>query len=110
MYNGPDDFRRKKAKIFLLIPVLMLLVSGLVMFLWNAILPSLFGLKYITFWQAAGLLLLCKVLFGGFAFGRKHDGPPGMNFREKWKKSADEKEKIREEWRSRCRQRKTDEE
>jgi flagellar basal body-associated protein FliL len=107
MYNGPQGFRKKKAKIFLLIPLLLLVVSGLVMFLWNAILPSLLGVKFITYWQAAGLLLLCKILFGGFSFGRKH-GPPGMSFRERWEKSAEEKEKIRAEWRSRCRPKKSE--
>jgi hypothetical protein len=32
--------------------------------LWNALLPSIFGLPAITFWQALGLLLLSRLLFG----------------------------------------------
>jgi len=34
--------------------------------LWNWLLPSLFGWPQITFWQALGILALCRILFGGF--------------------------------------------
>ena len=34
--------------------------------LWNWLLPPLFGLPIVTFWQALGLLLLSRILFGGF--------------------------------------------
>jgi len=34
--------------------------------LWNALVPSIFGWHTITFWQATGLLVLSKILFGGF--------------------------------------------
>ncbi|HEY6046076.1 MAG TPA: hypothetical protein VIU65_05690, partial [Pyrinomonadaceae bacterium] len=37
-----------------------------VMLLWNWLAPELFGLRTITFWQAFGLLALCRILFGGF--------------------------------------------
>jgi hypothetical protein len=40
--------------------------SLLVMLLWNSLLPDIFGLKTITYLQAAGLLILAKILFGGF--------------------------------------------
>lgn len=43
--------------------------SGLILLLWNALMPALFGLATIGFWQAVGLFLLCQVLSGGFAFG-----------------------------------------
>jgi len=39
-----------------------------VMHLWNWLLPSLFGWREITLWQALGLLALCRILFGGFGF------------------------------------------
>jgi hypothetical protein len=46
---------------------LFIAIGGqVVMYLWNAILPDLFGLRTITFWQALGLLALCRILFGGF--------------------------------------------
>ena len=37
-----------------------------VMRLWNWLMPSLFGWQALTFWQALGLLALCRILFGGF--------------------------------------------
>lgn len=46
-----------------------------VMLLWNWLIPALFGLSTITFWQAAGLLLLSKILLGGFDCG--HNGHHG---------------------------------
>lgn len=46
--------------------------GGLVMFLWNWLAPELFGLRLITFWQALGLLALCRILFGGFGKGGGH--------------------------------------
>ena len=41
----------------------------IVMLLWNWLAPTLFGLRLITFWQAIGLLALCRILFGGFGLG-----------------------------------------
>jgi hypothetical protein len=38
----------------------------IVLQLWNWLLPPLFGLRLITFWQALGILVLCRILFGGF--------------------------------------------
>ena len=45
--------------------------------IWNHTMPAVFGLKQITFWQAVGILVLSKLLFGGF---RGHGGP-----RSHWK-------------------------
>lgn len=46
--------------------VLLAFIGGeIVMLLWNWLLPPLFGLPQITFWQALGLLALCRILFGG---------------------------------------------
>jgi hypothetical protein len=38
----------------------------IVLQLWNWLLPPLFGWRLITFWQALGILVLCRILFGGF--------------------------------------------
>lgn len=49
--------------------------AGLVMWLWNWLAPPLFGLPRVTFWQALGLLALCRILFGGLGLrdsGRSH--------------------------------------
>ncbi|MDA3954600.1 MAG: hypothetical protein PF485_13210 [Bacteroidales bacterium] len=40
-----------------------------VMLLWNWIMPELFGLVTITFWKAAGIVLLARLIFGGFKHG-----------------------------------------
>lgn len=34
-------------------------------FLWNWLMPEIFGLKAITFWQAWGLVFLSGILFKG---------------------------------------------
>jgi len=63
---------RRKKKLLLIAPlailgvVLFVYVGGeLVMYLWNWLLPPLFAWRPITFWQALGILLLCRILFGG---------------------------------------------
>ena len=63
--------RRKKWILFIILaPVAFatfLFIGGeVVRWLWNWLLPSLFGVPQITFWQALGLLALCRILFGGF--------------------------------------------
>lgn len=46
------------------------LVIWVVMLLWNWLMPMLFDFSSITFWEAAGILLLSKILFGGFGGGK----------------------------------------
>lgn len=48
--------------------MLLFIAAGgaLVMQLWNWLLPPLFGWPEVGFWQALGLLALCRILFGGF--------------------------------------------
>jgi hypothetical protein len=49
----------------------------IVMQLWNWLLPAIFGWKAVTFWQALGLLALCRILFGGLGVGgARHEGRP----------------------------------
>ena len=46
--------------------VLFTFIGGeIVMRLWNWLLPPLFGWRALTFWQALGMLVLCRILFGG---------------------------------------------
>lgn len=88
---------------FILIPIAILLgVSLIVMTLWNTLIPVIFGLKVITYFQAMGLLVLSRILFGGFGFGKgpKRFAPPPFMRNNM---NAEEKEKFREEWRNRCR-------
>ncbi len=55
--------------------VFALLFGWLVFLLWNWLMPALFGLKAVTYWQAFGIVLLSKMLFSGFGLhhGRRHD-------------------------------------
>jgi hypothetical protein len=39
-----------------------------IMLLWNWLMPQLFGVKMITYWQAIGIFALAKLIFG-FGFG-----------------------------------------
>lgn len=71
----------------------------LVMLLWNWLMPSIFGLPAISFMQAAGLLVLCKILFGGIGHGghcghRHHGCHADKNpLRERWESLSPEERK-----------------
>lgn len=91
-----------------------ILLIFVVMWLWNWLMPDLFELTTITFWQAAGLLLLSKILFGGFCHTKKgHSHTKGefkRKFREKWHHLSDEdKAKWEEKFGRMCRTRKNPE-
>lgn len=82
----------------------ILLFGFIVMGLWNAILPLVLGVKTISFWQALGILILSKILFGGFG-GRGWRGSP--EWKQKMKQrfenmSAEEREQFKAEWKNRC--------
>ena len=70
--------------------------GGVVMLLWNWLAPALFGIREVTFWQAVGLLALCRILFGGFGMSggghRNSRGRMGRRIRER----VDER--MRERW------------
>ena len=74
----------------------------LVMHLWNWLLPPLFGWRLITFWQAVGILALCRILFGGL--GRHGSGRSKFRRRmaERWERmTPEERERRRQSWRGR---------
>jgi len=74
----------------------------IVLHLWNWLLPSLFGWRPITFWQALGLLVLCRILFGGI--GRHGHGR--SNFRRRMEERCGPRTpEEREEFRQRMRER-----
>ena len=65
-----------------------------VMLLWNWLLPSIFGIAAINYWQALGILVLSKILFGGFGkrhIGNKHEYHNRL--REKWTNMSEEERK-----------------
>jgi len=94
----------KKAWIALIAPpaiaLFVWLFGELVKYLWNWLLPPLFGLHMITFWQALGLLLLSRILFGSWGHG---GGNRRSRQRDKWEKmTPEERERLRQTWGARC--------
>ena len=73
--------------------LLAFLGGELVMLLWNWLMPPIFGWHQITFWQSLGLLVLCRVLFGGFG---RHGGS------RHWSRGGEERERMRQRMRERC--------
>ena len=82
----------------------VLLFGFIVMNLWNAILPAVIHVSAITFWQAIGILLLSKILFGGFRGGwggRRAQWKEKMQ--NKWKEmTPEQRDQFKQEWRNRC--------
>src|SRR5215472_14428189 len=108
----------RKMKTMLIIPVglaavaLFAFLGGQsVRLLWNWLLPPLFGWREITFWQALGILALCRILFGGF--GRHGVSRSSMRRRmaermadrvaDRWAAmTPEERERFRQRMRERC--------
>ena len=93
-------------KMILIIPLIIAAVTFATMSLWNWLVPVLFNGPVISFWQTLGLLILSKILFGGFR-GR-HQGPP---WKHHWRRRMEEKmqhmtpeqrEELRMKWKKRC--------
>jgi hypothetical protein len=91
-------FRPVKFVLFaLLFFVVLALLGWVVMSLWNWLTPAIFGLKMIGYWQAIGLVVLCRLLFGGFGGPRGHGGRWGRRARERWEAmTPEEREKFRQ--------------
>ena len=58
-------------KILVLVSLAITVFSFVTMHLWNWVMPAVFGLRTITWLQALALLVLGKILFGGF---HRHGG------------------------------------
>ncbi len=99
-------FRFGKVLMILLVATAAIFLFGfIVMNLWNAILPGVLHVGTISFWQALGILLLSKILFGGFHGGWRGGGRRQwkQKMNEKWMSmTPEEKQKFQQEWRSRC--------
>ena len=96
--------RAKVKKLILVAPLAflgMLLFAAiggeLVKLLWNWLLPTLFGWRPITFWQAVGILALCRILFGRSGIGRGVRSRSGRRMAERWQRmTPEEREQFRE--------------
>ena len=98
-------FKRKGFRILGFIAIVGLIFPFVVMWLWNlALAPAVENINPVNFWQAAGLLILSRILWGGFGF---RPGGPFRNrshfWRQRWKKMPEEdRAKFKEEWKKRC--------
>lgn len=75
-----------------------LVIGAIVMVLWNWLMPSIFGLVTINYWQAFGIVLFAKLVFGGFG---KHFGPPfaGRKWQERrWGEYAKHWDEYSKRW------------
>jgi hypothetical protein len=97
-------FYEKRAWFIPLIPFaiagFLALAGFIVMNLWNALIPVIFHLGVITFWQAVGIFILCKILFGFGRGGRGGGRGPWMRNRmeDRFKNmTPEEKERFKEQ-------------
>jgi len=83
------------------------LLSLVVMSLWNWLVPALFRGPAVQYWQAVGLLLLSRILFGGWrGRGGWHGHWRQRMWRERWANmTPEERERLRERFQHRCGQR-----
>ncbi|SOD80168.1 hypothetical protein [Spirosoma fluviale] len=100
-------YRRIRFFVPIFILLALLAVSYAVYWLWNTVLIAVVPVKSVTFWQAVGLLILSRILFGGFKFGsaggRFRGGEGSPPWRERWRQmSDDDRSKFKREWRKRC--------
>ena len=72
--------------------VFALVFGWLVMLLWNWLMPVVFHLGVIGYWQAFGIVILAKLIFGGIGGGRGHHRGP-------WKGNPWEGKHGRDDWR-----------
>src|ERR1019366_1875941 len=104
------NMRPKVKKLILIAPLaivgmlLFIFIGGeIVLHLWNWLLPPLFGWRQVTFWQALGLLVLCRILFGGVSGRGLHRSNYRRRMAERWEHmTPEEREKFRQSWRGRC--------
>jgi hypothetical protein len=89
--------------ILVVAAVIVTVLGFIVMSLWNALIPGLFGGPALRFGQALGLLALSRILFGGFRGFRGcagHGWRRRMAMREQWEAmTPEERERFREGFR-----------
>jgi predicted membrane chloride channel (bestrophin family) len=77
--------------------------SLVTMSLWNWLMPALFGLRAITFWQALGVLVLSRILLGGFRGRSGYSMHWRRRMHERWQQmTPEEREKFRQGMRESC--------
>jgi len=88
---------KRAVKIAVIAAVAAAVLGFLVMGLWNWLGPAVFGLRTITFWQALGVLILSKILFGGFRGRPGYGGHWRRRMSERWQQmTPEEREQFRQ--------------
>lgn len=99
-----------RGKLLFLVPLalvgfaaLVALGGEIVRLLWNWLLPPLFGWSKIGFWQALGLLALCRILFGGLGLRPSPGSRVRDRMRARWGAMTPEerarfRQRMRERW------------
>jgi hypothetical protein len=96
--NSNDNNTNHIAKMIVKGIFMTIFVTGLIAFavwvtmsLWNWLLPSIFvgAVTTITYWQAFGLLLLCKILFGNWGGGKGKHKKHCCHGKYNWKDGGD---------------------
>ena len=71
--------------------------GAIVRWLWNWLLPPLFGWHTITFWQAVAMLALCRILFGGLGLHNSAGSRARRRMMERWEAmTPEERERLRQ--------------
>ena len=98
------QYQAKYAGKFLFVVAAVAVLGGVVMVLWNLIVPELFfGGRTIDYWHALGLLVLSRILFGGF---RGHGAWHARQHMGRWAAmTEEEREQFRSRKRGTCRHR-----
>ena len=90
-------------RIALLVAVAITVFGFLLMELWNHLMPAIFGLHPVNYWQALGLLVLSKILFGGVGGRGRSTGHWRRRMMERWEQmTPEEREKFRTGLRHGC--------
>lgn len=95
--------KNKRGFLFIIPFIILFGLTGIVMWLWNSILPNVIDVHTVTYWQAMGILVLSKILFGGFGgFRNHHTHSHKKHFFNKIKNmSPEERENFKRQWRER---------
>jgi len=104
--TNQNHWNRRRFFFFPLLLIGLFVVSAIVMLLWNWIIPAIFSLSTLTYWQAMGLFILCHILFGGFHCRnqhRTHHRFVRAAFKDKlMTMNDDERQQFKSMWKQRC--------
>ena len=107
MLTSEENKWNKRKMLFL--PVLIIGIFGIsavVMYLWNNVLSHVLEVNTISYWQAMGMFVLSRILFGRFNFKKHRDdkhrcATPALKDKLMGM-TEEEKLEMKEQWKKRC--------